>query len=414
VPYSTRMDRNEDSAAGAEFALPFIPGLLLNERFYREAVQPILAEGFPRLRYSAALIGPGSDVLGYDTARSTDHEWGPRLLLFVSAADHAQYAAAIHSALADRLPPAFMGYSTHFGAPGSDGARTIASHAGGPIAHKIDVHSPRLLATWLGFDPLGELSAVDWLIVPQQRLLDVTAGRVYHDGLDLLGPVREKLAYYPRDIWLSLLAAQWRRISQQEAFVGRAGEAGDDLGSAVVAAALVRDLMGLGFLLERRYAPYSKWFGTAFAALKCAPRLTPLFRRTLRAETWREREDALAAAYEIVAELHNALGITAPLDPRTRAYYSRPFRVIFAERFCAAIVAEIRDAAVRAIVDYTGLIGSVDQVSDNVDVLANPQRVARLRALYEAAAADAQARFGSPAAIDESPPSWRVTSPCRT
>jgi hypothetical protein len=88
--------------------------------------------------------------------------------------------------------------------------------------------------------------------------------------------------------------------------------------------------------------------------------------------------------------------------------------VIFAERFCAAIVAEIRDAAVRAIIDRTGLIGSVDQVSDNVDVLANPQRVARLRALYEAAAADAQARFGSPAAIDESPPSWRVTSPCRT
>jgi hypothetical protein len=172
--------------------------------------------------------------------------------------------------------------------------------------------------------------------------------------------------------------------------------------------------MGLGLLLERRYAPYSKWFGTAFAALECAPLLTPLFRRTLRAESWPEREDALAAAYEIVAELHNALGITAPLDPRTRSYYSRPFRVIFAERFCAAIVAEIRDAAVRAIIDRTGLIGSVDQVSDNVDVLANPQRVARLRALYEAAAADAQARFGSPAAIDESPPSWRVTSPCRT
>jgi hypothetical protein len=283
------MDRNDVSAAGAALAPPFIPGLLLNERFYREAVQPMLAEGFPRLRYSAALIGPGSDVLGYDTARSTDHEWGPRLLLLVSAEDHAQYAAAIHSALADRLPSTFMGYSTHFGVPGSDGVRTITSHPGGPIAHKVEVHSPRLLATWLGVDPCGKLSAVDWLLVPQQRLLDVTAGRVYHDGLDLLGPVREKLAYYPRDIWLFLLAAQWRRLSQQEAFVGRAGEAGDDLGSAVVAASLIRDLMALCFLLERRYAPYSKWFGTAFAALECAPLLTPLFRRTLRAESWPER-----------------------------------------------------------------------------------------------------------------------------
>jgi hypothetical protein len=261
--------------------------------------------------------------------------------------------------------------------------RTLEPTTARPIAHKIEVHAPGLLTAWLGVDPFGDLSPIDWLLMPQQKLLEVTAGRVYHDGLGALGPLRQTLAWYPRDIWLYLLAAQWRRISQHEAFVGRAGESGDEVGSALVAAALIRDLIGLGYLMERRYAPYSKWLGTAFAERACAPLLTPLFARALRADSWREREDALAAAYEVVAGLHNALAITPPLDPRPRPYYSRPFRVLFAERFCEALLAAIVEADVRAIVDRAGVIGSIDQVSDNVDLVASAQRATRLRALYE-------------------------------
>jgi hypothetical protein len=52
----------------------FIPGLRLSEAFYREAVTPILAREFPGLVQFAARIGTGSDVLGVDTVRSTDHE----------------------------------------------------------------------------------------------------------------------------------------------------------------------------------------------------------------------------------------------------------------------------------------------------------------------------------------------------
>ncbi|HWD74857.1 MAG TPA: DUF4037 domain-containing protein, partial [Solirubrobacteraceae bacterium] len=54
---------------------------------------------------------------------------------------------------------------------------------------------------------------------------------------------------------------------------GRCAEAGDELGSAVVTARLARDLMRLCLLMRRRYPPYSKWLGTAFAR--------PAFRRHL-------------------------------------------------------------------------------------------------------------------------------------
>ena len=61
----------------------FIPGLELSERFYAEAVRPVLARHWPRLRYSAALIGPGSEVQGFDTPMSMDHHWFPKVQIFL-------------------------------------------------------------------------------------------------------------------------------------------------------------------------------------------------------------------------------------------------------------------------------------------------------------------------------------------
>src|SRR5829696_3968716 len=378
------MPINDEAAPGGDASPDFIPGLVLSSAFYSEIVAPILAVAYPELRYSAALIGYGSEVLGYDTSRSSDHEWGPRLPLFVSDDDYTQHAEAIQTLLGQRLPRTFRGFSTHFGPPGPDGVQQPASATAGQIVHKVPVYSLRgLLTHLLGADPFGALTAVDWLLMPQQKLLEVTAGRVFHDGLGELEPIRAKLTYFPPDVWRYLLAAKWTRISQQEAFVGRAGEVGDDVGSALVAADLVRDLMDLCFLLERRYAPYSKWFGTAFAELACAPQLIPRFQEILRAASWQERDAALAAAYELIANLYNERGITEPVDPHVRYYHGgRPFQVIHGERFAEATVATIEDPDVQAIVQRAGLVGSVDQVSDNVDVVSNPERVAKLRALY--------------------------------
>ena len=85
----------------------FIPGLELSRLLYAEIVRPVLGSAYPGLRYSAALIGPGSEVLGFDSARSTDHDWGPRLQVFL--ADDG-LAAEITELLGQRLPETFRGW----------------------------------------------------------------------------------------------------------------------------------------------------------------------------------------------------------------------------------------------------------------------------------------------------------------
>ena len=178
-----------------------------------------------------------------------------------------------------------------------------------------------------------------------------------------------------------LMAAGWMRISQEEPFVGRTGDVGDDLGSRVIAARLIRDLMLLCFLIERVYAPYPKWFGTGFSKLACAPALTPIFQRSLSAQAWRQREAALGEAYGIVAGMHNALGITDPLPTDVSSFHGRPYQVIHGEVFSEALRAQMSDPEVKRIAAKTW-IGSIDQFSDSTDLRENTSLQAALRALY--------------------------------
>ena len=122
----------------------------------------------------------------------------------------------------------------------------------------------------LGRDLRPRPTTVEWLLLPQQVLLEVVAGAVFHDDTGELTALRRELDWYPDDLWLWLIACQWQRISQEESFVGRTAQVGDELGSGIIAARLAHDVMRLCFLLERQYAPYSKWFGTAFSKLDAA------------------------------------------------------------------------------------------------------------------------------------------------
>jgi hypothetical protein len=278
----------------------FVPGLQLAREFYAAEVRPLLRGQFPEVPHAAALVGAGSEVASFDTERSTDHDWGPRLQVFLRDGDGDRYAAAITAMLGDRLPESFRGY---------------------PVAFPV-TREP------------GELTRA-----------------------------RAALTWYPHDLWLHLLACQWQRIGQEESFPGRCAEVGDDLGSRIVAARLARDLMRLVLLMHRRYPPYSKWLGTAFARLPGIAELTASLTAAVSGASWPAREQCLRDAYQAVAALHNRLRVTAPLDVRTSLFYRRPYQVIDAGRFTTALREAITDPHIKRL----PIAVAIDQVIDNTD-----------------------------------------------
>ncbi|MFI6317243.1 DUF4037 domain-containing protein [Nonomuraea sp. NPDC050556] len=330
----------------------------LSRAFYAEVVGPLAA----RLPHSAALIGPGSEVLEFDTERSADHDWGPRVLVFVEP----HRVAEVSERLTAALPERFCGYPTVFDQHGSVRPGVAVTDTGSWLRQR------------LGFDPRGGVSTLDWLSASWQSLVEVTGGEVFHDGLGELEAARAALRWYPGDVWRYVLACQWRRIAEEEHFPGRCGEVGDELGSAVVGARLAREVMRLALLLRRRYPPYAKWLGSALARLPGSLELVQGLQEATSAHGWREREQGLCAAYERLAALHNRMALSAAQDEHVRPFYDRPFQVIGGDRFADALMAEVSDPAIAALPP----LGCVDQLSDSVPLLV---RLAARRAVTAAA-----------------------------
>jgi hypothetical protein len=353
----------------------FLPGLELSRALYTEAVRPLLDAHHPGLPHAAARIGSGSEVLGLDTPRSVDHDWGPRLELFLAPADVTRLGSALDDLFRTRLPTRIEGWPTNF-VPPTGRIRTMAE-TDGPVAHRIEITSlGPWLADRLGFDPRAGVTTADWLATPWQRLAEITGGAVYHDGIGELTDVRRRLRWYPADVWRYVLAAVWQRIGQEEAFVGRTAEVGDDLGSRMLAARQVRELMRLGLLLDRRYPPYHKWLGSALAHVPSAQPLLPHLAAALAAADGAGRQAALCRAYEATARWQNATGLADPVEPTVRGYFDRPFLVLDAGRFATALLARITDRALR-----TGpLTGSIDGYVDSTDLLVDPALARRLAA----------------------------------
>lgn len=348
-------------------------GIELSRRFYIEVVQPWLSSAAPGLQHSAALIGYGSELLGLDDEMSKDHNWGPRVHLFIGRGSFDEHAHRLVTEFSTAAPTHFLeepiGWRSRPHPPAS-GENAIGAPEHGLEIHTLEGTLEGLLAV-RSADNLGPLQ---WLGFAEQRLLAFTGGAVFHDDDDRLTRARTALAYFPHDVWLYKIACQWRRIAEEQAFVGRAGQVGDDLGSRVVASRLVRDIMRMGFLLGRRYAPYSKWFGSAFGQLPFAETLSPLLQRVLLAEGWHERGEALALAYLALARRQLADGIGGRFEPVIGPYFERPFATINADDLVEATLKGIQDPQVKEL----PVVGSLDQVSDLTPVLQDPSGSQRM------------------------------------
>lgn len=345
-----------------------LSGADVARRFQAEAVAPVLAREFPRLRYAAGRLGSGSDVLGFDDAMSRDHDWGCRLTVLVDSADAAA-VPLVREQLERSLPATWRGYPVRFAATWDD-----------VVSHRVEVAAVGDFARGrLGFDPLAGLSAVDWLLLTGQGVLEVTAGPVFTDQTRELARLRAVLRWYPDDVDRYLLAAGWLQVSYRLPMHGRAADREDDAGSRVIAGAIATSLMRLALLAHRRWAPYEKWLGTAVRALPEGPALAGLLSAAVTAARWPDREEAMASAAGLIAEVQrDRSGPGGAGVPVLSQYWDRPYRHVDPEVF----------RGLREAISDPGLarlpaeLGAAEQWVADVEMLHRPERRAALAAAY--------------------------------
>lgn len=223
-------------------------GLELARRFFTGVVLPAFQEAAPRETELAAfgLAGPGSECFGFDDELSRDHDWGPRICIWIPE--------KLHEEIGNRLRELYCGLERRvagFGppkevdvSPGRDGVLSIES----------------FLGTWLGTPRAPETNR-DWLLVPEQGLALCTNGEVFLDRTGAFTAVRNDLArYYPRDILLKKIASRCRaigRIGQYDLW--RALIRDDHALIALQKGLLAREMASLVYHLEQRYRPFEKW-----------------------------------------------------------------------------------------------------------------------------------------------------------
>jgi hypothetical protein len=283
----------------------FIPSLKLSRMLYDEEIKPIMKKKFHNLKYAAASLGMCSEILGLDDEVSMDHEWGPRVIIFLSKNDYTHYSKDVTQIFRELLPSKFKGFDMMWRKPGVDIHDTRET-----ILYTVLVRTlPAILKFYGGITSLP-LQDLDWLRVSEQHLLEFTSGVVYRDDIGELTKARELLRYYPDNVLRFLLMHEWYAVNGDWFPIGRIGSRGDRLGLRIQAAKAGQRLMRIAFMIYRRYFPYKKWFGTLFKELPIATALEPILLELFREERWQNVEEKICEATSVLLREQNKLGIT--------------------------------------------------------------------------------------------------------
>ena len=236
-------------------------GLELSRAFYESYGAPLLHEQFPEQEglVAVGLLGSGSECLGFDDEVSQDHDFEPGFCLLLPGEDviDRRTAFLLERAYA-KLPKAFMGFKRSAVAP-VGGAR----HG---VLRTADFFTEKVGA------PDGILTMDQWLKLPQQALLEATAGEIFRDDLGEVTAIRTALSAMPEDVRRKRLAGHLLIMAQAGQYnCLRCLRHGEPAAGQLAVNEFVKSCIEVVFLLNKAYAPYYKW---SFRALRRLPKLS--------------------------------------------------------------------------------------------------------------------------------------------
>jgi Domain of unknown function (DUF4037) len=278
----------------------------VSRAFFDQVVRPILAREFPNetAQTTFGVFGYGSEVLRMDDDYSRDHHWGLRINALMPEELFRARAETVMQTLSAQLPATFRGYALREGYTKWGGLELISLES--YLERTIGIaHSPR--------------NDQEWLSIPEEDIIHIVAGEVWHDPAGRFSAIRETLsAYYPEPVRLRRIAHWCRYFSGMGTYaLKRAILRDNELYATITFARAIRLGVQLAFLLDRRYYPYDKWLLAFFEQLpRMADRLRPLVYEAVRLGTpWERKLELLDRMSDALDAAMVEDGIIAPHPP---------------------------------------------------------------------------------------------------
>ena len=269
----------------------------------------MLRERFPELCpfLATGLAGSGSECLGFDDEVSRDHDFEPGFCIFLPGEDvvDRKAAFALERAYA-KLPGEFMGVR-----------RAKVSPVGG-ARHGV-MRTADFMMDKTG-TPDGNLSALQWLSLPDFALAEAVGGEIFDDWYCEITAIRKRLRRRPSDIRFKKLAGQLLMMAQSGQYnYNRCLRHGETAAAQLAVTEFVKSTMAAVFLINDEYQPYYKW---SFRAMRALPRLSleaELLEYLLTTDNEEETRGEKYAVIESIAadvakELHEQ-GLVGTADP---------------------------------------------------------------------------------------------------
>lgn len=266
-------------------------GLEIARGYYEEFGRPMLESEFADILpfLAAGFVGSGSEHYGYDDAISRDHDFEPGFCIFLPDENTVDRRRAFQLERAyAKLPQEYAGIKRRPISP-------VGGNRNGVI--RTDEFYMKSVGS-----ANGELSALQWLRLPDYALAEAVNGEVFFDNFGEFSRIREKLICMPEDIKLKRLAGNLLVMSQsgQYNFL-RCLKHGEPEAAQLACAEFTEAAMKTAFLLQDRYMPYYKWSFRALRELVGTKELSEKLSFLLFGDN---RDDAVAEQkYRIIEEI---------------------------------------------------------------------------------------------------------------
>lgn len=353
-------------------------GLDISSEYYNSIIAPLIKNHFPQIKnsHAAALIGWGSDVLTNDDELSRDHDWGPRCIVFLPNS-LSNIADDLYKVLNAEIPPFFMNHPTRFIGNEELRARHPSRNGSGEVLISITT-CDRYFAENLGM--VIPRDDMQWLSLSESKLLELTSGKVFCDGVGELTAVRDFYrAYYPLSVWKYRLAYAWQSLGWDIDLIGLCEARGDLLSSRNCLSATLLRIMKLTFLLNRRYSPsYSKWLGKEFYKLPClSDEIGPVLESSYLDSDVKSILGKLEAVCHLLIGYQNGCDELPEIDKKPS---------VLARGFWSVDLAHVADRIRETISGPLGDIplgGAIDQWVTNQDILLDSDKLKLLSVVYQ-------------------------------